>query len=218
LLVSRITALALIVIATAAAAETIHLPQSSPAVRAEIARACPECTHTGVTACGSADVQYGRRFAPTALQGAPRRGYLVSFVMTGEQFRALARVSSYTALVDTLRERFSNARLVVLEHGTPGVRVLPAPASVEVTMPPALHACVKDATKPWGCCVSDCRHECCEKGLGSPSVSLTWNDSEARETVRFTFHHQPGYSRLERRRGQRTTLYYCLADAAARID
>jgi hypothetical protein len=167
--------------------------------------------------CGTADVAYGKRFARTALQGRPLRGYLATFVMSGEEFRRLARHSSYDELMTTLRERFARARLVILE--APGARVLPPAREVTVTFPPQLHACVRELQKPWGCCVAtDCREECCEKGLGSPIVALAWTDDKTRESIELTFHHATGFSRLRRKTGRGESTYFCLVDEAARID
>jgi hypothetical protein len=184
---------------------------------AAIAEQCPECVTAGLMACGTADVAYGNRFARTALRGKPPRGYLMTFVMTAEEFRTLARRSAYDALVSTLRDRFRHARLVVLEAHS--ARVLPSAATVDVTFPQPLHACLSDRSKPWGCCVgAECRHECCEKGLGSPSVTLRWHDPASDEILQFTFHHMPGYAHLERRTAKRqVAMYYCLTDAAVAV-
>lgn len=202
--------------ASATFAATLRLPPQLRRAPEAIARQCPECVARGFMTCGTADVAYGKRFARTALQGRPPRGYLVSFVMSGDDFRGLARHAAYDALTATLRERFAQARLIVLE--APAARVLPPPRSVTVEFPPSLHACVHDSQKPWGCCLAaNCRNECCEKSLGSPTVVLTWNDAETRESIELTFHHGTGFSRL-RRRGAREALYYCLVDGPARLE
>lgn len=202
--------------ASSAFAATLRLPPQLRRAPEAIARACPECLAQGFMTCGTADVAYGKRFARTALQGRPPRGYLTSFVMSGDEFRALTRATAYDALVAALRARFARARLVILD--APGARVLSTPAEVRVDVPAALHACVHGSKKPWGCCVAaDCRDECCEKGLGSPTVSLTWDDSETRESIVLRFHHSTGFTQLRRSGARGQSLYYCLVDEPAWI-
>src|SRR5512139_4157521 len=118
-----LAALALVLSVSASDAATLRLPPALRRAPDAIARQCPECLATGFMTCGTADVAYGKRFARTALQGRPQRAYLVSFVMSGDDFRRLARHASYDALMAILRERFAHARLVILE--APGARVLP---------------------------------------------------------------------------------------------
>lgn len=200
----------------AQATYTLQMPPQLRRAGEQIARQCPECMTTGFLTCGTADVAYGKRFARTALQGRPPRGYLVSFVMSGNEFRDLARRTPYEPLVATLRERFTRARLVILE--APGARVLPPPDLVRADVPPPLHACVHGSSKPWGCCVAaNCHDECCEKALGSPTVTLTWTDPQSRDATVLTFHHATGFSRLEHRGRRGSLLYYCLVDGPARI-
>lgn len=208
---------ALLLSASSAFGATLRLPPQLRRAPPAIARECPECLATGFMTCGTADVAYGKRFARSALQGRPARGYLVSFVMSGDEFRDLARHTSYDALMAALRERFSRARLVVLD--APGARVLSTPKTVRVDVPAALHACVHASQKPWGCCVAaNCREECCEKGLGSPTVSLAWDDGKTGESIELRFHHGTGFSRLTRRGARGQSLYYCLVDGPARIE
>jgi hypothetical protein len=201
-----------------AVASWVRLP-GGPGAANTIRRECGECAKKGFIACGSANVQPGKRFARTAMQGKPPRGYLVEAVITGGEFRDLARkTASHQALVASIRSRFAAARLVVLEPKGRRARVLPPPESVDVIFPEPLYACVRDRAKPWGCCVGECGNECCEKDLGSPSVTLRWTDSEVQEEVAFKFHHMAGFSRLARRGGGREVLYYCLVDQAARLE
>lgn len=209
---------ALLLLASSAAASWIRLP-GGPGAANTIRRECRECAEKGFIACGSAAVQPGRRFARTALQGKPPRGYLVEAVITGAEFRDLARrITPHAELVAAIRSRFATARLVVLESKGQKARVLPPPESVHVVFPEPLHACVRDRTKPWGCCTGECRDECCEKDLGSPHVTLTWADAAEREDVTFKFHHGTGFSQLLRRGAGREWLYSCLVDQAARLE
>ena len=80
-------------------------------------------------------------------------------------------------------------------------------------VPQPLHACVADQARPWGCCVAPgCRNECCEKNLGSPSVTLNWVDAAAQEEILFEFRHGERESRLVRTTPAGRTVYSCLTD------
>lgn len=200
--------------AGAAAAQGLVLPPDRrPDLLRQIDDACPECRMTGFVPCGGPRLGPGPAFAPAALLGTPRRGYLVGFVMGGAEFRNVVRGTRLQPLRDGLERRFARARLVVLEDRFARARVLEQSPRVAVDVPPPLHSCLADSARPWGCCVGrGCQAECCEKSLGSPSVSLTWVDPETAEEVRFEFRHGPGESRLVRRSGGRRTVYSCLAD------
>lgn len=193
------------------AAAELRLPREASKILPGIVAACPTCAATGFTPCGSPAVGWGARFARHALLGRPPRGYLVGFALAGADFRALARETPYSALVATLRERFAASRLVVLEDGFARARVLDRPDDVTVSFPEALHRCIADPTRPWGCCVGDCAHECCEKGLGSPMVALAWTDGD--ERITFHYSHEIGVSWLERRSPRHRLRYACLTDA-----
>lgn len=206
------TALAGLVWTGAAAAETLTLPGASP-IRDDIARQCPDCLDSGFVACGSRRVGYGRLYAPNALQGDPAQGYLVTFVMQGAQFRKLARETGWNELVSILAERFRASRLVVIGAGFAAARVLPLAPEVSVSFPEALHSCVHDARKPWGCCVGGCGDgECCEKSLGSPRIELSWQDEGRGERLRFRFDHVAGGSTLTRETAAGRVIYHCLTD------
>ncbi len=216
---SPVVARTLLVLASAllaprADAAELRLPPSARTLPATIAAACPECATTGYTPCGSADVQWGARFAPHAFLGTPARAYLVTSTMTGEEFRRLARATDYDELVATLQTRFATSRLVVIDRAFDGARVLPRPTVVAVTFPAPLHACVRASDRPWACC-SDCKDECCEKALGSPLVVLTWHDGD--ETLTFHYSHTIGVSWLERNGRARRTRYACLTDAVGTL-
>lgn len=189
-------------------AQTLSLPRS-------IADACPGCR---VIACGSEAVRLGKGFAGTALLGVPRRGYLVVDAIDGPGFREMVRgIDDVDALTWALTERFKRARLITLEATLRTARILPEAPEVSVGVPGPLHQCLRDRAKPWGCCVAPaCLGECCEKGLGSPRVTLTWRDVEAGETLRLDYSHTPGVSRLSRG-GAASANYWCLTDRLARL-
>jgi hypothetical protein len=206
--------------AAAGWAQGLILP---PDRRAELLRSidddCPDCRRTGFVLCGGPRVGPGAAFAPSALQGSPRRGSLVGFVMGGAEFRNIVRGTRMTPLVEGLEKRFARTRLVIFEDRFARARVPEQSPRVAVEVPPALHACVADPAKPWGCCVGrGCGGECCEKSLGSPSVRLTWVDPLSRDELRFEFRPGLGDSRLVRRNGARQTVYYCATDRRYGLD
>ncbi len=200
--------------ATLRAAE-LGLPPGTGTLAATIAASCPACAATGYTPCGSPDVAWGKRFATAALRGTPQRGYLLTFTMTGQDFRALARSTPYDTLLNTLRERFATTRLVVLEEAFKDARVLPNPEHVAVTFPKPLHDCVHGSNRPWACCVSDCHDECCEKSLGSPTIDLHWTDGT--EKVAFHYSHMIGVSWLARNTRNTLVRYACLIDEKGKL-
>ncbi|MCC7273159.1 MAG: hypothetical protein IT561_10875 [Alphaproteobacteria bacterium] len=204
----------------AAGAQGLTVPaERRAALHEAIDDACPECRRTGFVACGGPAVATGAAFAANALQGTPRRGYLVGFVMTGEDFRNVVRGTPLTPLVDGLERRFARARLIVLEDGFARARVLDQTPKVAAEVPDLLHSCVADTARPWGCCVGGgCRSECCEKSLGSPLVSLSWVDAAVGEEIRFDFRHGVGEGRLVRSAGARRTTYYCMTDRRYVLD
>jgi hypothetical protein len=207
--------LLLLLTAAPAAATRLDWPAAEAGTLARLAALCPDCRARGVIACGTADVAVGRRFARTFLAGTPPRGYLPAFRIDGTEFRRLARTTpEHARLLAALEERFAGTPLAVVEDGFGGVRVLSPPRSVQVVFPPALHDCVRDPARPWGCCVAGCaERECCEKGLGSPSVTVEWRDDDAGETLVLHFSHTTGESTLRRTGASGTTRYYCLTGA-----
>ena len=200
--------LASLLVAMPAQAQTLTLPKV-------IADACGGCR---VIACGTEAVRLGKDFAGTALQGVPRRGYLVVDAIDGPGFRDLVRqTEDVGVLTRELTARFRASRLVVLEATLQSARILAASAEVSVSVPPPLHQCLRDRAKPWGCCVGPaCAGECCEKALGSPRVTLTWRDGEAGELLRLDYSHTPGVTRLTRS-GNANATYWCLTDSLARL-
>jgi hypothetical protein len=203
-------------IATPAFAAELRLPTAASALPARIATDCSECTAAGFTPCGSQDVRWGRGFAATALLGHPKRGYLPTFTMTGDEFRTLARSTDYAPLLITLRDRFAKTRLVVLEQDFKNARILPPPTKITVTFPAPLHTCVHETDHPWSCCVSDCKQECCEKSLGSPMITMEWTDGDEQLTFHYT--HTIGISWLSRTNASRpSTRYACLTDAKGKL-
>lgn len=195
-------------------AGTVPFPQEGETAKAAIIDGCPTCLAAGVTLCGTADVQFGKRFPRHFFAGTPKRGYLPGFRLSGAEFRTLARSMSYESVMQSLQQSFATLPLVVIDSGFAATRVIAAPRSVEIAFPEGLHQCVRDPEKPWGCCIAaDCRTECCEKSLGSPRVAVHWDDPESGDALTFHFSHTLGASTLTRKTAAgKTVLYWCKAD------
>ena len=204
-----------IVMASPAVAGNLVFPKQGAAAKDMIAANCPTCMAGGVTLCGTADVQFGKRLgASYFFAGQPKRGYLPGFRLSGQEFRALARSMSYDAMMQSLKQSFETLPLVVIDSGFAATRVLATPKAVEVAFPPALHQCVSDQSKPWGCCIAaDCQRECCEKSLGSPTVAVHWDDVTTGDKLTFHFSHTLGASTLTRETSAgKTYVYWCIAE------
>ena len=198
-----------------ASAGTLPLPPTAAAAKQAIADGCPDCIAQGVTPCGTGDVQFGKRFPKVFLAGKPARGYLPGFRMSADEFTKLARALPYPALMDNLRARFVDTPLVVVEGGFKTARVIAKPADVEIIFPQPLHQCLADKTMTWGCCVTDCQHECCEKSLGSPRIDLSWDDPDDGDKLTFHYSNSLGASTLTRvTTAGKSTLYWCLTSEA----
>lgn len=210
-----VLALVALAVATPTLAADLPLPTAASGLLARLAADCAECATAGYTPCGSEDVGWGRRFATAALLGTPKRGYLATFTMTGQEFRVLARTTAYATLLTTLHDRFAKTRLVVIEEAFTNARVLPHPTNVTVSFPEPLHTCVHDTERPWGCCTGNCKHECCEKALGSPKITMEWADGDEQLTFHYT--HAIGTTWLSRKVGDRHFRYACLVDAKGEL-
>jgi hypothetical protein len=201
-----------------ALAGSLPLPVEATPLKSTIRTDCPDCLDKGVTACGTADVQYGQRFTRQFFTGAPPRGYLPAFRLSGAEFERMARDLPRAAFLAALKAKFADAPLVVVEAGFAAARVIDQPLAIEATFPAPLHQCLQDQRKPWGCCVAaGCQGECCEKDLGSPTLTVTWRDDANDETLVFSFGHSPGSSTLTRQSSAGRTLYWCLTDEAGRL-
>jgi hypothetical protein len=201
--------------ASPSVAGNLVFPKQGAAAKDAIVKDCPTCMAGGVTLCGTADVQFGKRLGAAAFfAGQPKRGYLPAFRMSGQEFRALARSMPYDGMMQSLKQSFEGLPLVVIDSGFAATRVLATPTSVEVEFPSALHQCVADQSKPWGCCIAaDCQQECCEKSLGSPTVAVHWDDPSSGDKLTFHFSHTLGTSTLSRETSAgKTYVYWCIAE------
>ena len=206
--------------ASPSVAGNLVFPKQGAAAKDAIVKDCPTCMASGVTLCGTADVQFGKRLgASYFFAGQPKRGYLPAFRLSGDEFRALARNMSYDGMMQSLKQSFDGLPLVVIDSGFAATRVLATPKSVEVAFPQALHQCVSDQSKPWGCCIAaDCKEECCEKSLGSPTVAVHWDDATTGDKLTFHFSHTLGTSTLTRETsGRKTYVYWCIAEEPGSI-
>ena len=206
---------------TAGRAADLYVPKDRLAGLIEaIDQACPECRAQGLSPCGTADIQAGRRFAKTLFQGKPTRGYLLSFVMTHGAFSEALRTPDRDGFLKSMAERFAAARLVALDAGFEGVRVLPPPASIDVRYSPEHHQCFGVDRKSSSCCLGDGGSDrTCLPKADSPRVLLTFDDSVAGETLNVVWAPIAGASKLMRTptAGGRETLYYCLTGDAGTL-
>ncbi|MCF4164312.1 hypothetical protein L2U69_01460 [Zavarzinia compransoris] len=196
------------------ARERLHLPA---ALVAAITAACPDCATRGVIACGDTDVRTGPKYLDHAFQGAPPRAYVMSWPMGDKDMRRLSETLPLDAANTAIAAAFAEMTLVA---ATPdhGARALPAPKT-SAALPPALHACLADPDKPWGCCAAGCgEDECCEKSLGSPRIRADWQDPESAESLTLRWSRNGG-TRLTRVDAEGTkTSYACLAWGPLRLD
>lgn len=199
------------------AAQTLPLPAEAWTVMQALTQSCPDCEAKGFYACGTNDIGYGQRFAANLFAGSPRRGYLVTFVMTGKEYTdQIRREADHSRLARTLRERFAQARLLVIDENFGRTRILADP-QIQVSIPEATHQCFRqqsqaDSTR--GECTSE---ECCDQTHGSPRVDAIWTDPESGETLRFRFGRTNGESSLLRQTEGRSQVYFCLNDSRGKL-
>ena len=66
-----------ITLASPSVAGNLVFPKQGAAAKDAIVKDCPTCMASGVTLCGTADVQFGKRLGAAAFfAGQPKRGYL----------------------------------------------------------------------------------------------------------------------------------------------
>ena len=111
--------LGLWLLAAAAAAETIVVPATLPPAVAEL---CPDCTD--VLPCGNPDVQYGRKFQGTAMQGTPPRAYLLAHAPTRAETNPMLGQGTADELKRALANKLDDVRLLVVEADWATVRLL----------------------------------------------------------------------------------------------
>lgn len=203
-----------------ALASDLFLPrESADALIAEIDRQCPECRANGLSPCGGPDIQVGKRYAKHVFQGKPKRGYLLTFIMTHGAFFDALRTPDRDAFIATMTTRFKAARLIAIDAGFAKTRVLPPPASVTVQYTPAHHQCFGIDQRSPSCCLGDGGGDrTCLPKADSPRVHFTFDDLENSETLQVVWAPIAGFSKLVRKPGDgRETLYYCLTNDAGTL-
>ena len=99
-----------IMMASPSVAGNLVFPKQGAAAKDVIVKDCPTCMASGVTLCGTADVQFGKRLgASYFFAGQPKRGYLPGFRLSGQEFRALARSMPYDAMMQSLKQSFDES-------------------------------------------------------------------------------------------------------------
>jgi len=217
-LLSLVALTAMVLSMRPAVAGALPLPPAAQAAKDTIGQQCPDCISRGVTPCGTGDVQFGKRFPKVFFAGKPARGYLPGFRMDAGEFTALARTLPYTGLMDSLRARFVNTPLVIVDDKFATTRVIAKTTDVEIIFPQPLHQCLADKSKTWGCCVGACQNECCEQSLGSPRIDLTWDDPDTGDKLTFHYSNTIGASTLLRQTAAgKTVLYWCVTTEAGML-
>ena len=198
-------ALVFVCVAGTARAESIIVPTTLPPA---LAAACPDCTT--VLPCGDPDVQLGRRFEKTALQGEPPRAYLLLDGPVRNDLTELLGQGSADDLKRALIEKVGTIRLLAVEADWATVRVL-EPTDVAATADPAQQACFADPTKDRGCCLGDGPAGTCLPKADPPSVTMSFRDGNETLVLRYPV----GKGEVTVRRGRQ--VYWCLAWVRARL-
>jgi hypothetical protein len=175
----------------------------------------------GLVPTGSPQAGYGRRFYRHLFPSGSDYGYILYFVVSGDEYIHALRSHGRSDAVSLLRNRFETTKLFIITRSRKEVTVLAAPDSVQVTVPSALHECLQDTNRPYCCCCTDCKHECCEKGLGSTSVTATWTHPELDSMlIVYTYTPNPGGSQVYHRRmgsDKRMQIRWCADNVPARL-
>ena len=198
----------------AAGAERLRLPGL---LVSAITTACPDCAARGVVACGDRDVVTGANYLGHAIRGEPALGYVLSWPMGGAEMRRLSETLPIEAVNAALAKAFAETTLIAFD-GAGQARALPGP-KVRASVPPALHACLADPAKPWGCCAAGCGEaECCEKSLGAHRITAAWRDAVTGEELhlRWSRNGSTTLTRINADGGK--TTYFCLAWSPLRLD
>jgi len=158
-------------------AESLLLPKQAQVIRDSVANGCPSCMETGFIPCGNQDIGFGHMFFRNFFLGQPATGCLLSYELQVADFFADMRVTPYNELITKTKNRFSDARLIVVLKDDYSVFISNTPEEVEVVIPEALHSCGFQNNKPFCCCCRpSCNEECCDKEYGSIHIRIRWID------------------------------------------
>ncbi|MBX3603860.1 MAG: hypothetical protein KF788_01235 [Piscinibacter sp.] len=211
-------ALSLLAATTALPAQSLVVPPAAGDLAATLRDACPGCIEAGFLACGTPDVQLGRRWAGTALQGTPPRAYLVARAPTVGELMQRVRAAPPPQVRETLADAVTPVRLVVFDEDWRRVRVLAPSAPPSLAVDATQHACLHDRQLDAGCCLGDGpRSRGCLPKADPPSATLQFDDPASGETLRLRLPAGREVT-LRRRAGEGPeTLYWCQSWARARL-
>ncbi len=177
-----------------------------------IESACPGCLDEGMLLCGNSNIGFGRHFRNNFFSGKPPRGFLISPPILSSDFqKAVRNVKDHELLLQAMKERFEKMKLIVVASAYSQAYCLDN-GKVEVVIPDQLHSCLQDNNKKWGCGVSETSDgECCEKGLGSAMVKVTWIDHHHhQQEIMLQYSPHIGSTRILVKEGQTVRIaYFC---------
>ena len=154
----------------------LWVPREASILPERVQTACPDCDDVSFVPCGDAEIGYGKRFFGHFFAGQPAAGYLVTHVVAPDSFLEEMRATPHDEFVAARGRDFAGMRLIGVRQEGYEARSA-APLSVEVEVPRGLHACVSGSSKPVCCCCAGCAEgECCEKRLGSATVTVRFQD------------------------------------------
>jgi hypothetical protein len=188
------------------------VPLSSSKAIIMLKKQCSSCTYNGVFICGNNKINFGKRFERNFFIGKPARGYLLTSAFRYEDFNKAPRnISDLKKLKNYLKNKFFQFNLVVFDSDYSRSETLSKPFQIDVNFPEQLHSCLQDDNKPWGCCIADCKNECCSKRLGSACVDVKWFDKKTEEILELNYcNGGAGYTTLTRNHiNHSKTVYFC---------
>lgn len=161
--------------------------------------------------CGNAQIGTKNTFLSNFFQGSPARGFLITPPFTNDDIGKIIRSEKDNAkLGRILIDKFSHMALISIDENFEHISIIKNP-KVEIDIPKALHECLVDQRKRWGCGITESRNdECCEKKLGSPSIKAKWTDKTNGETYTLIYRLEIGNSFLQRTQKEKKTTYFCI--------
>lgn len=202
-----------------ASAETLALPAAAAHFESQIADDCPGCAERGFLPCGAPDVQYGRRFARAAMQGAPPRAYLLANAPTARELRPLLTGADAPTVAREIAERFREIRLILIEDAWTTARVLTPVDAGRMRVDAAQQACFRDPKRSRACCLGDGPRDMgCLPKADPPTMTLVFQDDATRERLSLRYPVGRGEATLRRATASGgKAIYWCHKWARARI-
>ncbi len=193
---------------------SLKLPESAKTIITNISGQCEDCLKNGFSPIGTEDIGFGKRFFPNFFSGTPEIGILVTHIMTGEKYKMLIRENEYEKAKDILFQKFNGIKLFVVEKSGYKVHISKKPEEVSVALKEKLHECLYKTKKPLCCCcTTNCKDECCEKGLGSTHILIRWkNPLDSEQVIEYRYSPHSGDSLIYNvdNSGKRINLRWCL--------